>query len=66
MAVKIQCDSCEKFLRNEVDATGAEPDAHYTLKVVGVKGDKTIHPLDMDLCPKCARKYLRHLQEPIA
>jgi hypothetical protein len=63
--IVVQCDSCEKPLRNEPDQHGNEAEAHYTLEVKGTKGDKTIRPLFMDLCPRCVRFYLKTLRQPL-
>ncbi|QGJ90123.1 hypothetical protein HWC80_gp089 [Mycobacterium phage Indlulamithi] len=65
MAIRVQCDNCEKILRNEPDDTGAEPEAHYVLALTASKGDKTIHPLQMDLCPRCAKRYFKVLKDPV-
>ena len=59
------CDNCGKTMRDKPDASGAEPEPFCTLKLRVAKADKVIHPIDMDLCLKCAKKYLRILSDPV-
>lgn len=63
--IQVVCDNCSHVLRNEPDETGAEAEVHATLKLVVAKADKTIRPIDMDLCIKCAKRYLAVLKDPI-
>lgn len=55
--IRMECDSCEKLLGDD--------EACYTLSLKGTKEDSVVRPLHMDLCPRCARKYLKAIQEPL-
>lgn len=55
--IRMECDSCEKLLGDD--------EACYTLSLKGTKEDSVVRPLHMDLCPRCARRYLKVLKEPV-
>lgn len=65
MAIQVVCDNCGHILRNESDSTDAEPEAHATLKLHVAQGNQSAYPIDMDLCLRCAKKYLKVLRDPI-
>lgn len=71
MALTMTCDDCGKVLRDKPDLvnkdnTNWKPDARAKLSLtIEQEGTGKSWPVDMDLCIKCAGKYLRVLREPI-
>lgn len=63
--IQVVCDNCSYVLRNSDDSTGAEPEISATLKLSISKGENGVVPLHMDLCLKCAKKYLAVLKDPV-
>jgi hypothetical protein len=70
MAIQIVCDNCGDVLRDKPDETQKDdpkwqPDAHATLKLHVQQNDKNVRPIDMDLCIRCAKRYLKVLRQPL-
>jgi hypothetical protein len=69
MAIKVICDNCERELVEKTDKVatfgepkGFGPDQHFTLRL---SGTSTGDLIDMDLCYRCANKYLDVLTQPL-
>ena len=60
---KIWCDNCGREIIEEPTEMKPEPEPRIRLemRVIG----KGLMPIDMDLCVRCARKYMRKLKEPL-
>jgi hypothetical protein len=70
VTIQVVCDNCRVVLRNEPDEANAgnadwKPDVHATLKLHVTQGNMDARPIDMDLCLKCAKRYLKVLKEPV-
>lgn len=61
--IQIICDNCGKGLREKIDEAGAQPEKRVTL-VMEIE-DSRKRVIDMDLCVKCAQKYVGILKEPV-
>jgi hypothetical protein len=59
--IQVVCDNCQMVLKDKPDHVGAEPEPHCVLKLeCGVK-----NLIMMDLCLRCAKKYLGVLTDPV-
>ncbi len=61
--IQIVCDNCNKQLREKIDEAGAKPEKRVTL-VMEIE-DSRKRVIDMDLCIRCAQKYVNILKEPV-
>lgn len=68
--IQVVCDNCKRVLRDTPDEANKDngdwkPDVHATLKLHVQQGDNSVRPIDMDLCLRCAKKYLAVLKRPM-
>lgn len=68
MAHRTWCDNCSNEIHHEPDEAGKlnpnwKPDTHVQLVIRIVGTGK--YPVDMDLCGRCAKAYVKHLSKPL-